>query len=89
MTIFIVGNVTTIVVNVAEAKLRLSKYLKKVEAGETIILARRNQAIAEIRHLPKPRKSPRPMGLCAGEFKVPDDFDAPLPGPVLDAFEGR
>ncbi len=23
-------------------------------------------------------KSPRPFGLCAGEFTVPDDFDAPL-----------
>lgn len=22
---------------------------------------------------------PRPYGLCAGEFQVPDDFDAPLP----------
>ena len=22
---------------------------------------------------------PRPFGLCAGEFVVPDDFDAPLP----------
>jgi hypothetical protein len=21
----------------------------------------------------------RPIGLCAGEFVVPDDFDAPLP----------
>ena len=21
----------------------------------------------------------RPFGLCAGEFRVPDDFDAPLP----------
>jgi hypothetical protein len=31
--------------------------------------------------------SPRPYGLCAGEFTVPDDFDAPLPDDVLQAFE--
>jgi hypothetical protein len=31
--------------------------------------------------------SPRPHGLCAGEFTVPDDFDAPLPDDILQAFE--
>ena len=31
----------------------------------------------------------RPIGLCAGEFVVPDDFDDPLPDWLLDAFEGK
>lgn len=31
----------------------------------------------------------RPFGLAAGEFVVPDDFDAPLPNEVLADFEGR
>jgi hypothetical protein len=31
--------------------------------------------------------APRPHGLCAGEFIVPDDFDAPLPEDILSAFE--
>ena len=31
----------------------------------------------------------RPFGLCKGEFTVPDDFDAPLPEDVLNAFEGQ
>jgi hypothetical protein len=30
---------------------------------------------------------PRPFGLCAGEFTVSDDFDAPLPEDILSAFE--
>ncbi|MBS1787964.1 MAG: hypothetical protein JST85_09595 [Acidobacteria bacterium] len=30
----------------------------------------------------------RPFGLCAGEFVVPDDFDAPLPEEILRDFEG-
>ncbi|MGB4874471.1 MAG: DUF2281 domain-containing protein [Candidatus Competibacter sp.] len=30
---------------------------------------------------------PRPYGLCAGEFQIPDDFDAPLPESVLELFE--
>jgi hypothetical protein len=32
--------------------------------------------------------TPRPFGLCAGEFTVPDDFDAPLPEDLLDVFMG-
>jgi hypothetical protein len=31
--------------------------------------------------------APRPYCLCAGEFTVPDDFDAPLPDDILQAFE--
>lgn len=34
-------------------------------------------------------KQLRPFGLCAGEFTVPDDFDAPLPEDILSAFEGK
>jgi hypothetical protein len=30
---------------------------------------------------------PRPYGLCAGEFQVPDDFDAPLPESEMELFE--
>ena len=31
----------------------------------------------------------RPVGLCAQSFRVPDDFDAPLPDEMLDLFEGK
>ena len=34
-------------------------------------------------------KQPRPFGLCAGEFTVPNDFDEPLPEEILSAFEGK
>ena len=37
---------------------------------------------------PKHKKQ-RPFGLCAGEFVVPEDFDAPLPEEILKAFEGK
>jgi hypothetical protein len=32
-------------------------------------------------------KQPRPFGLCAGEFTVPDDFDEPLSEKILNAFD--
>ena len=34
-------------------------------------------------------KQPRPVGLCAGEFTVPADFDESLPEEILSAFEGE
>ena len=76
-------------INIAEAKANLSRYLKRVEAGETIVLSRHSRPIAEIRPVAEHRSKRRPFGLCAGEFEVPDDFNAPLPEDVLSAFEGR
>jgi len=35
------------------------------------------------------RLRPIPFGLAAGEFTVPDDFDAPLPDDMLRNFEGK
>lgn len=31
----------------------------------------------------------RRFGTMAGQFVVPDDFNAPLPGEILDDFEGQ
>ena len=80
---------TMIKVNIGEAKAQLSKYLKRVEQGETVVLARRNRPVAKIRRIAGRRRGRRPIGLCSGEFVVPADFDAPLPDELLDAFEGR
>ncbi len=63
------------------------KYLRQVEAGETLIIVRSDQPIAELRPIPS-SKQLRPFGLCAGEFTVPDDFDDSLPEDILSGFEG-
>ncbi len=64
------------------------KYLRQVEAGETLVIVEFDQPIAELRPIAH-SKPLRPFGLCAGEFTVPDDFDAPLPEDLLRAFEGK
>lgn len=66
-------------------------YLHRVQAGETLLIVQADQPIAEIKPASSNpvAKQLRPFGLCAGEFVVPDDFDAPLPEDVLDSFEGR
>jgi len=76
-------------INIHEAKTHLSRYLKRLAKGETIILCKRNTPIAEIRPLPPPRKKPRPLGLDRGKFVVPKEFFDPLPDELLDLFEGK
>jgi prevent-host-death family protein len=76
-------------VSVAQAKATLSALLDRVERGETVTITRRNEPIAELRPVRTAPKGLRPFGLCEGEFVVPDDFDAPLPDDLLDAFEGK
>lgn len=76
-------------VSVAEAKAQLSSLLEDVADGETVTITRHNVPVAEIRPVRQPTSRPRPFGLARGTFVVPDDFDAPLPDDLLDAFEGR
>jgi antitoxin (DNA-binding transcriptional repressor) of toxin-antitoxin stability system len=64
------------------------KYLNQVAAGESFVIFQADQAIAELKPIQHTQKQKRPFGLCAGEFTVPDDFDAPLPEDILNAFEG-
>jgi antitoxin (DNA-binding transcriptional repressor) of toxin-antitoxin stability system len=63
-------------------------YLLKVEAGETLMIMQVDRPVAELRPVEARQRELRPYGLCAGEFTVPDDFDAPLPEDVLRQFEG-
>ena len=67
----------------------LTRYLRLVKTGETLVITQANKPVAEIKPVVQATHGPRPFGLCAGEFTVPDDFDAPLPDDILDAFEGR
>lgn len=72
--------------NVHEAKTHLSRYLDRIEHGETIILCRRDKPIAEIRPLRAVRQEPRPIGLAEGQFSIPPEFFDPLPDEILSYF---
>lgn len=67
-------------VNVHEAKAHLSAMLARVEAGETVVIARRNKPIAKLVPVEDdaPKKPPRRLGLAEGEFTIPDDFFYPM-----------
>jgi prevent-host-death family protein len=73
-------------VNVQEAKTHFSRLLARVEGGEEILIARAGTPVARV----VPERRPAPVfGADHGKLVVPEDFDAPLPGDVLPAFEGR
>jgi len=77
-----------ITVNIHEAKARFSHYLAQVAAGELVVICKHNRPVAELRPVAVTRVVPRPFGLAAGSFEVPDRFFEPLPDADVDAFYG-
>jgi prevent-host-death family protein len=75
-------------VNVQEAKTNLSKYLDRVERGETVVLCRRNVPIAELRPVVRAPGRRRKLGQAPGSCRMAEDFDR-LPEELLAAFEGK
>jgi antitoxin (DNA-binding transcriptional repressor) of toxin-antitoxin stability system len=61
-------------INIQEAKTHLSRYARRVKAGETIILCERNKPFAEIRPIAATKKKVR-LGLFQGLIRVPDNFN--------------
>ncbi|GIW41452.1 MAG: antitoxin [Candidatus Binatia bacterium] len=72
-------------VNVHEAKTHLSKLLRRVAAGEEIVISRAGKPVAKL--VPVGEGRPRRFGMDRGLFVVPEDFDAPLPEDLLESFE--
>ncbi|RUT06120.1 hypothetical protein DSM106972_033260 [Dulcicalothrix desertica PCC 7102] len=64
------------------------KYLRQVEEGESFVIMQADKPIAELKPASSVKQL-RPFGLCAGEFTVSNDFDAPLPDDIIRGFEGR
>jgi prevent-host-death family protein len=75
-------------VNTHEAKTQLSRLLRRVAAGEEITIANRGVPVARLVPM-NTHKPVRKLGAYGDTIKIADDFDAPLPDEILDAFEGR
>jgi prevent-host-death family protein len=75
-------------VNIHQAKTHLSRLVEEVAAGEVIILAKAGRPMAKLCPIgAKVRR--RKLGLLDHQFRIPDDFNAPLPDETLDSFAGR
>lgn len=71
-------------VGVHEAKTQLSDLLRRVEAGEDVVICRGTVPVARL--VPANQGAGRRLGLDEGRVVVHDDFDAPLPDDLLDTF---
>lgn len=78
------GEMTT--VGVHEAKTHLSRLLRRVAAGEEILITSGGRPAARLVPVEQPKE--REFGIDEGLFTVPDDFDEPLPDEMLALFEG-
>lgn len=78
---------TTITID--EIQRDLMGYLQQVKAGETLVILEANEPVAGVKPVAPNGARLRPYALCAGEFRVPVDFDAPLPTEIIEQFEGR
>lgn len=72
-------------VGVHEAKTHLSRLLRRVAAGEEIVITSGGKPAAKL--VPFESTEPRVFGFDRGRFEVPDDFNDPLPDEILDLFE--
>ncbi|MBO0858620.1 MAG: type II toxin-antitoxin system Phd/YefM family antitoxin [Chloracidobacterium sp.] len=72
-------------VNVHEAKTELSRLLNRVVAGEEVIIAKAGKPVARLIPVEPPRPPSR-LGVDKNDWKVPEDFNAPLPEEIVKAF---
>lgn len=72
----------SMVLNIHEAKTKLSSVLVTVERGGEVLIARNNRPIAKIVPLEPQRRTFGTMS-----FSVPNDFDAALPDEELALWE--
>ena len=72
-------------VGVHEAKTHLSQLLRRVAAGEEIVITSGGRPAARL--VPVHPMLSRELGFDRGVLQVPDDFDDPLPDALMDDFE--
>lgn len=70
-------------VGVHEAKTHLSRLLEDVEQGHEVVITRRGKEVARLVSAATGR--PR-LGMDRDLFRVPEDFDDPLPDGVVESF---
>lgn len=75
--------------NIAEAKAQLSECLERVQAGETVLICKRNVPIAELRPVVSAAVRPREFGQDVGKVQISDGFFDPLPEDELALWAGE
>jgi prevent-host-death family protein len=75
------------IVNMHEAKTRLSQLVDKASKGEPFIIARAGKPIARVSAIEAPEPgSARRLGFLKGQIKVPEDFDRMAESEISELF---
>jgi len=81
--------VTMLMVNIADAKAKLSEYVDAAARGEQVIICNRNRPVAELRAIEAPRKAPRDLTpMFPGEVFMTDAFFEPMSAAEVEDWEG-
>jgi prevent-host-death family protein len=75
-------------VGMHEAKTKLSKLVKRAEAGEDIVIARNGKPVARLVPVAGTNSLAALHGALRGRIHLADDFDE-LPDDIADAFGAR
>ncbi len=73
---------------VHQAKTQLSKLIALAEAGEEVVIARKDKPAVRLQLVTQEPLPPRVPGAWKGKFELPDSFFDPLPEDELRAWEG-
>lgn len=75
------------IINIHEAKTRLSKLLQQVSRGEPFIIAKAGRPIAKVVAVdtPEPGQARR-LGFLSGQIDVPEDFDRMGEAEIAETF---
>lgn len=76
-------------VNVYEAKTHFSHWVEAAEAGQEVIICKRNRPVAVLSPFREPGRVQRQIGLAKGTFALTPAFFEPLPDDFVDLFDGK
>jgi len=79
-----------IMVNIYEAKAKLSEYVEAAGRGEQVLICKHNRPVAELRAIEPARANPRDLTpMYPGVTFATAGFFEPLSADEIDAWEGR
>src|SRR4051812_11782143 len=78
---------TMIMVNIHEAKARLSEFIEAAVNGAHVVICNHNRPVVELRPVAQTRREPRPIGGGPYAFDVPESAFAVLEEHKLDDWD--
>jgi prevent-host-death family protein len=75
------------VFNIHDAKTQFSKLVERAASGEEVVIAKSGRPVARLVRFQE-RTKRRKLGMMAGQFSLPDDFDSLGRQEIEQLFEG-